>query len=104
MLKSELLRAIQQEIYQHDFSTFVDNPRSIVQGGKVLLCRGVRRAKRNLKVKIGRSVRFDCGSLGVIRELCIFVAAVVSHSQGYATGDANNIARKLDILSWCAKF
>ena len=32
MLKSELLRAIQQEIYQHDFPNFVDEPPSIAQG------------------------------------------------------------------------
>jgi len=34
MLKSELLRAIQQEIQRHDFSHFVENPPSVAQGGK----------------------------------------------------------------------
>jgi hypothetical protein len=33
MLKSELLRAIQQEIQRHDFSHFVENPSAVAQGG-----------------------------------------------------------------------
>jgi len=33
MLKSELLAALQQEIRRHDFSTFVDTPPSVAQGG-----------------------------------------------------------------------
>jgi hypothetical protein len=33
MKKSELLRALQTEIRRHDFSTFVDQPPSIAQGG-----------------------------------------------------------------------
>ena len=33
MLKSELLRLLQQEIRRHDFSTFIDQPPSIAQGG-----------------------------------------------------------------------
>jgi hypothetical protein len=31
--KSELLKALQQEILRHDFDCFVDNPPSIAQGG-----------------------------------------------------------------------
>jgi len=34
MLKSELLRLLQQEIRRHDFSTFIDEPPSIGQGGR----------------------------------------------------------------------
>lgn len=34
MLKSELLRAIQQEIQRHDFSHFVDEPPSLAEGGR----------------------------------------------------------------------
>jgi hypothetical protein len=34
MLKSELLRAIQQEIQRHDFSHFVENPPSVAEGGR----------------------------------------------------------------------
>ena len=34
MLKSELLRAIQQEIQRHDFSHFVDEPPCIAEGGR----------------------------------------------------------------------
>jgi hypothetical protein len=33
MKKSELLRALQTEIRRHDFSTFVDTPPSVAQGG-----------------------------------------------------------------------
>jgi len=32
--KSILLTAVQKEIYRHDFSYFVDEPPSVVQGGK----------------------------------------------------------------------
>jgi hypothetical protein len=34
MLKSELLRLLQQEIRRHDFSTFIDQPPSVAQGGR----------------------------------------------------------------------
>jgi hypothetical protein len=34
MLKSELLHLLQQEIRRHDFSTFIDEPPSIAQGGR----------------------------------------------------------------------
>jgi hypothetical protein len=34
MLKSELLRLLQQEIRRHDFSTFIDEPPSMAQGGR----------------------------------------------------------------------
>jgi hypothetical protein len=50
MLKSELLRAIQQEIYRHDFSTFVDSPPSIAQGGKGVVVPGCRLA-RNASIR-----------------------------------------------------
>jgi hypothetical protein len=40
MLKSELLRAIQQEIHRHDFSHFVENPPSVAQGGKGVVVPG----------------------------------------------------------------
>jgi hypothetical protein len=30
MLKSELLRLLQQEIRRHDFSTFIDQPPSVI--------------------------------------------------------------------------
>jgi hypothetical protein len=33
MLKSELLRLLQQEIRRHDFSYFIDQPPSVAQGG-----------------------------------------------------------------------
>jgi hypothetical protein len=50
MLKSELLRAIQQEIHRHDFSHFVENPPSVAQGGKGVVvpgcpARGLNRRK-----------------------------------------------------------
>jgi hypothetical protein len=34
MKKSDLIRAIQKEILRHDFSTYVENPPAIAQGGK----------------------------------------------------------------------
>jgi hypothetical protein len=40
MRKSELLRAIQQEIRRHDFSNFVDNPPSAPQRGKGVVVPG----------------------------------------------------------------
>jgi hypothetical protein len=42
MLKSDLLRAIQQEIHRHDFSHFVDNPPSVAQGGRGVVVPGLR--------------------------------------------------------------
>jgi hypothetical protein len=38
--KSELLKALQQEILRHDFSYFVDQPPSIAQGGKGVVVPG----------------------------------------------------------------
>jgi hypothetical protein len=46
MLKSDLLRAIQQEIYQHDFSHFVDEPPSIAQGGRGVVVSGCPACKK----------------------------------------------------------
>ena len=40
MLKSELLRAIQQEIQRHDFSHLVERPPSVSQGGKGVVVPG----------------------------------------------------------------
>lgn len=37
MLKPELLHAIQQEIRQHDFSNFVDEPPSVAQARKAIV-------------------------------------------------------------------
>lgn len=34
MLKSELFRLLQQEIRRHDYSTFIDEPPSVAQGGR----------------------------------------------------------------------
>ena len=48
MLKSELLRAIQQEIQRHDFSHFVDNPPSVAQGGKGVVVRGCPACKKRI--------------------------------------------------------
>jgi hypothetical protein len=38
--KSILLAAIQKEIHRHDFSYFVDEPPSVVQGGKGVVVAG----------------------------------------------------------------
>ena len=40
MKKSELLRALQQEIRRHDFNYFVDQPPSVAQGGKGVVVPG----------------------------------------------------------------
>jgi len=48
MPKSELLRAIQQEIYQHDFATFADDPPSIAQGGKGVVVSGCPACKKRI--------------------------------------------------------
>jgi hypothetical protein len=48
MLKSELLRAIQQEIQRHDFSHFVENPPSIAQGGKGVVVPGCPAFKKRI--------------------------------------------------------
>jgi hypothetical protein len=46
MQKSVLLRALQQEIRSHDFSTFVDEPPSIAQGGKGVVVPGCPACKK----------------------------------------------------------
>jgi hypothetical protein len=48
MLKSELLRAIQQEIHRHDFSHFVENPPSVAQGGKGVVVPGCPVCRKRL--------------------------------------------------------
>jgi hypothetical protein len=48
MLKSELLRAIQQEIQRHDFSHFVENPPSVAQGGKGVVVPGCPACKKRI--------------------------------------------------------
>jgi hypothetical protein len=48
MLKSELLRAVQQEIRRHDFSNFVDNPPSVAQGGKGVVVPGCPAGKKRI--------------------------------------------------------
>jgi len=44
--KSELLRALQQEILRHDFSYFVDEPPSIAQGGNGVVVPGCPTCKK----------------------------------------------------------
>jgi hypothetical protein len=48
MKKSELLRALQTEIRRHDFSTFVDQPPSIAQGGNGVVTPGCPACKKRL--------------------------------------------------------
>jgi hypothetical protein len=47
--KNLLCRAIQQEIYHHDFSHFVDDPPSIAQGGKGVVVPGCPACKKKFK-------------------------------------------------------
>jgi hypothetical protein len=46
--KSELLRALQQEILRHDFSYFVHEPPSIAQGGKGVVVPGSPACKKRI--------------------------------------------------------
>jgi len=48
MLKSDLLRAIQQEIQRHDFSHFVENPPAVAQGGKGVVVPGCPACKKRI--------------------------------------------------------
>jgi hypothetical protein len=48
MLKSELLAVLQQEIRRHDFSTFVDAPPSVAQGGNGIVVPGCPQCKKRL--------------------------------------------------------
>jgi len=46
--KSELLRALQQEIRRHDFSHFVENPPAVAQGGKGVVVPGCPVCKKRI--------------------------------------------------------
>ena len=48
MLKSELLAALQQEIRRQDFSTFVDEPPSVAQGGNGVVVPGCSKCRKRL--------------------------------------------------------
>jgi hypothetical protein len=48
LLKSELLRVLQQEIRRHDFSTFIDQPPSMAQGGKGVCVPGCPACKKHI--------------------------------------------------------
>ena len=41
MDRQELLRALQREILRHQFDTFVDEPPSMAQGGRGIVCPGL---------------------------------------------------------------
>jgi hypothetical protein len=46
MKKSELYAALRREIHRHDFSTFVDEPPSVAQGGKGVVVPGCPTCKK----------------------------------------------------------
>jgi hypothetical protein len=48
MLKSELLRAIQQEIHRHNSGHFIENPPSVAQGGKGVVVPGCPMCKKRI--------------------------------------------------------
>jgi hypothetical protein len=53
MLKSDLLRLLQQEIRRHGFDYFIDEPPSIAQGGKGVVvpgCPACRKPEGNLQM------------------------------------------------------
>jgi hypothetical protein len=49
MQKSTLLAAIQQEIYRHDFGTYVEDPPTIAQGGRGIVVAGCPACKKRLQ-------------------------------------------------------
>jgi hypothetical protein len=46
--KSELLRALQQEIRRHHFTCFVDQPPSVAEGGKGVVVPGCPTCKKRI--------------------------------------------------------
>jgi hypothetical protein len=46
MKKCELYRALRTELHRHDFSTFVDEPPSIAQGGRGVVVPGCPRCRK----------------------------------------------------------
>lgn len=46
MKKSELYAALRSEIHRHDFSTFVDDPPSVAQGGNGVVVPGCPACKK----------------------------------------------------------
>lgn len=48
MQKSVLLAAIQKEIQRHDLSYFVDEPRSVAEGGRGVVVAGCRACKKRI--------------------------------------------------------
>ena len=49
MLKSDLLRLLQQEIRKHDFDSFIDNPPSMAQGGRGVCVPGCPSCRKQLQ-------------------------------------------------------
>ena len=49
MLKSELLRLLQQEIRRHDFDFFTDEPPSMAQGGRGVCVPGCSACRKQLQ-------------------------------------------------------
>src|ERR1700746_3094582 len=48
MKKSELYRALRSELHRHDFSTFVDEPSSVAQGGNGVVVPGCPICKKRI--------------------------------------------------------
>ena len=49
MKKSELYAALRTELHRHDFSTFVDRPPSIAQGGRGVVVPGCPTCKKRFQ-------------------------------------------------------
>jgi len=49
VLKSDLLRLLQQEIRRHDFSTFIDEPPAMAQGGRGVCVPGCSTCRKPLQ-------------------------------------------------------
>jgi hypothetical protein len=48
MQKSQLLAALKTEIHRHDFSSFIENPPSVAQGGAGVVVPGCPTCKKRL--------------------------------------------------------
>jgi hypothetical protein len=49
--KSDLLRALQQEIRRHDFNYFIDEPPSIAQGGRGVVVPGCPACEKRINTR-----------------------------------------------------
>ncbi len=81
MKKSELLRALQQEIRRHDFNYFVEQPPAIAQGGRGVVVPGCPTCLRRINTM---SQFLDHLADDVLPELIEKLSVVKTGSQDHA--------------------